>query len=424
MTPINSIIALVFAAVLNKEIISFRSPGYNHSLPNCFRGGCMRYDFDRIIDRRNSDSSKWNYYPEDVLPLWTADMDFAVPQPVLEALHSRVDHGVFGYAMEPAELREILAARLARLYGWQVQSAHIVFLAGVVLGFNRFCRATAAPGDAVLVQPPVYPPIFAAPEKNRLVRQEAVLVRDAAGKYGIDFDAFQSAITDRTRAFILCNPHNPVGRAFRRNELERMAEICLRNNVLICSDEIHCDILFRGTQHIPIASLSPEVARRTVTLMAPSKTYNIPGLHCSMAITSDPALRRKLREAEPPFFPEGNLLGFVAAVAAYRDGGEWLDQVLAYLETNRNLVAGFVAREMPEFKACCPEATYLTWLDCRNTPISADPYRFFLEKARVALSNGKPFGTGGEGFVRLNFACPRSTLVEALGRMKSALSCA
>ena len=157
--------------------------------------------------------------------------------------------------------------------------------------------------------------------------------------------------------------------------------------------------------------------------MAPSKTYNLPGLRCSMAITSDPELRRKLREAEPPFFPEGNLMGFVAAVAAYRDGGEWLEQVLAYLEVNRNLVADFVEREMPELKACRPEATYLTWLDCRDTTISADPYRFFLEKAKVALSNGIPFGTGGEGFVRLNFACPRSTLMEALGRMKSALSC-
>jgi cystathionine beta-lyase len=201
-----------------------------------------------------------------------------------------------------------------------------------------------------------------------------------------------------------------------------MAEICLRNNLLICSDEIHCDILFRGTRHIPIASISPEIARRTVTLMAPSKTYNVPGLHCSMAITSDPELRRKLREAEPPFFPEGNLLGFVAAIAAYRDGDEWLDQVLAYLEANRNLVADFVAQEMPEIKACRPEATYLTWLDCRDTPIASDPYHFFLEKARVALSDGKSFGTGGEAYVRLNFACPRSALLEALGRMKSALS--
>jgi cystathionine beta-lyase len=387
------------------------------------RGGHrMQYDFDRSINRRNSDSSKWNYYPEEVLPLWTADMDFAVAQPVLDALHDRVEHGIFGYSMEPAELRELMAARLARLYGWQVQPSDIIFQAGVVLGLNRFCRAVAAPGDAVLVQPPVYPPIFAAPEKNGLIRQEAVLVRTPGGSYEIDFDAFQAAITERTRAFLLCNPHNPVGRAFRREELERMAEICLRNDVVICSDEIHCDILFRGTDHIPIASLSPEVARRTVTLMAPSKTYNIPGLHCSMAITPDPALRKKIRVAEPPFFPEGNLLGFVAALAAYRDGAEWLEQVLAYLEVNRDLVTDFVARELPGIQACIPEATYLTWLDCRQTPIAADPYRFFLEKAKLALSNGIPFGSGGEGFVRLNFGCPRATLLKALGRMKSALS--
>lgn len=381
----------------------------------------MRYDFDRVIDRRHSDSSKWNYYSEDVLPLWTADMDFRVAEPVIEALHARVEHGVFGYTRESAELCEVISERLARLYGWQVPVEAILFQPGVVLGFNRVCRIVASPGDGILVQPPVYPPILAAPLQNGLQRQTADLEDIGHGTYQIDFASFEARITDRTRALILCNPHNPVGRAFRRDELERIAEICLRRNVLICSDEIHCDILFQGTRHIPIAALDPEIARQTVTLMAPSKTYNIPGLHCSVAIVPDPDLRSQLQKPDPAFFPEVNALGFTAALAAYRDGGEWLEQVLLYLEANRDLVWEYVSRELPGIETCKPEATYLAWLDCRRSGIRGDPYRFFLERARVALSAGSSFGKPGDGFVRLNFACPRSVLLEALGRMKAAL---
>ncbi len=383
----------------------------------------MKYDFDRVIDRRSSDSSKWNYYPSDVLPLWTADMDFTAPQPVIETLHGRVAHGVFGYCMEPNELREVIAERLGRLYGWDVSPEAVAFQPGVVLGFNRACQVAGARGDAVLVQPPVYPPILAAPGLHGMIRQESALVRGPDGRYEIDFTAFEGAITHHTRLFILCNPHNPVGRVFQRRELEKMAEICLRKNVLICSDEIHCDLVFKGSQHIPIASLAPEVARRTITLMAPSKTYNVAGLHCSFAVIPDPGLRRKLRTAEPPWFPEVNALGFAAALAAYKGGQEWLDQVLGYLEANRDLVRQFVAQELPGIDTTSPEATYLAWLDCRGSRISEDPYRFFLEKARVALSDGVRFGESGRGFVRLNFGCPRSTLVEALDRMKTAFAC-
>jgi cystathionine beta-lyase len=204
--------------------------------------------------------------------------------------------------------------------------------------------------------------------------------------------------------------------------LEQMAEICLRKNVLICSDEIHCDLVFKGFRHVPIASLDPEVARRTITLIAPSKTYNVPGLLCSIAIVPDPDLRKRLSHGSPPHFPEVNLLGFTATLAAYSDGQEWLDQALAYLETNRDQVADFVNREMPGIKMCVPEATYLAWLDCRRRGIPGNPCSFFLEHARVGLSDGADFGAGGEGFVRLNFACPRATLLEALDRMKAALA--
>lgn len=382
----------------------------------------MNYDFDQVIERRNSDSSKWRYYAEDVLPLWTADMDFKCPEPVIQALCSRVEHGIFGYGMEPHALREVIVERLARLYGWLIRPEEIVFPTGVVVGFNRVCHAAAAPGDGVLVQPPAYPPMLAAPAHCGLIRQEAELQRMPGGRYEIDFASFEAAITDRTRVFILCNPHNPVGRVFQRRELERMADICLRKNVLICSDEIHCDILFSGSHHIPIASLDPEVARRTVTLMAPSKTYNIPGLHCSMAIVPDPELRRKLMKSESPYFPEVNVLGYTAALAAYRDGQDWLDQLLGYLEANREFVFEFLSRELPKIKMYKPEATYLAWLDCRSAEIPGNPFRFFREKAKVALYDGSHFGKGGEGFVRLNFGCPRSTLLEALERMKAAVS--
>lgn len=382
----------------------------------------MRYDFDRIIDRRTSDSTKWRQYDADVLPLWTADMDFESPAPVLEALRERVDHGVFGYCVEPDELREVVAERLARLYGWHVQPDAILFQTGVLTGFQQVCRAVATAADGVLVQPPVYPPIFGAPAHNGSVHQEAPLVRRQDGWYEIDFEAFESAITPQTRVFILCNPHNPVGRVFTREELERLAEICLRHNVVICSDEIHCDLVFRGNRHTPIASLGPEVASQSVTLIAPSKTFNVAGLRCSMAIVPDAGLRRRLQDEHTKTFAAVNILGLTAAQAAYRDGQDWLEQALEYLEGNRDFLVDYVRRELPGLATFASEATYLAWLDCRQSGIEGNAYRFFLERARVALQDGAIFGTTGSGFVRLNFGCPRAALVEALERMKAALA--
>jgi cystathionine beta-lyase len=379
----------------------------------------MTYDLDRVIDRRHSDSTKWHVYGPDVLPLWTADMDFRAPEPVVTALRERVEHGVFGYCYEPSELREVIVERLARLYGWRVAPEAIVFETGVLVGFQHVCRVAATAEDGVLVQPPVYPPIFGAPRHNGSIHQEAPLVMRADGRWEIDFDAFEAAATDRTRVFILCNPHNPVGRVFSRADLERLATICLRRDILVCSDEIHCDLLYEGHRHVPIASLDPEVARRSVTLMAPSKTFNVPGLRCSFAIIPDAALRRRL--GGDGDFSEINIMGLVAALAAYRDGQDWLDQVLAYLQANRDVVVDYVRRELPGIEIVTPEATYLAWMDCRRSGISGSPQEFFLEHARVALHDGAWFGTRGDGFVRLNFGCPRSTLVEALGRMKVAL---
>jgi cystathionine beta-lyase len=382
----------------------------------------IRPDPFRLVDRRHSDSTKWRIYDEDVLPLWTADMDFSAPAPVVEALRARAEHGVFGYCVEPAALRDLLVERLERLYHWRVSPEHIVLQTGVLRAFQQVCAFGASADDGVIVQPPVYPPIVGAPAHNGSIHQEAPLVQGPDGRYEIDVDAFEAALTNRTRVFILCNPHNPVGRVFRRDELDELAAICLRHDVLICSDEIHCDLLYPGHTHTPIASIDPDIARRTITLMAPSKTFNVPGLRCSFAVVPDAALRQRMSDPHATAFSEVNNFGLVAAKAAYRDGQGWLDQVLPYLEANRDFVVDFVRRELTGVGVLAPEATYLAWLDCRGSGVGGNPYQFFLDRARVALSDGAAFGTGGEGFVRLNFACPRSTLADALGRMKAALA--
>jgi len=382
----------------------------------------MINDFDRLIDRRHSDSVKWHYYGDDVLPMWVADMDFLSPEPAIRALRERVEHGVFGYGTDLPELRQVLVDRLADLYGWRVLPRDLVFLPGVITGFNLACRAVTAPGDGMLVQTPIYPPILRVPGNVGLTCDEMELTRQPDGHYTIDFDAFDKTMTDRTRVFILSNPHNPVGRAFQRQELERMAEICLRRNVVICSDEIHCDLLFRGVQHIPIASLDAEIANHTITLIAPSKTFNIAGLQCSVAIIQNADLRKKFKVARVDLVNEVNILGLVAALAAYREGQEWLDELLVYLEANRDLLVQYVSEQMPGIHMGKPEATYLAWLDCRQAGIPGNPHKFFLEQAKVAVNDGVTFGRGGEGFVRLNFGCPRSTLLEALDKMQAALA--
>lgn len=382
------------------------------------------YDFDQIIDRRQSDSSKWHKYGPDVLPLWVADMDFRSPEPVIQALHERIAHGVFGYGMDLAAWNETIVALLATRYGWHVAPEALVSLPGVITGFNLAGRVATQPGDGILMQTPVYPPILRAPFNMQCQRDVAPLTHQADGQYSIDFAAFEAAITARTRMFLLCNPHNPVGRVWRRDELTRLAEICLRHNLLICADEIHCDLVFPGHPHVPIASLAPEIADRSITLMAPSKTYNLAGLKCAFAIIPNASLREQFLAARVDLVPGlANLLGYVAALAAYRDGQPWLGQVLRYLEANRAYVHDYVAAHMPTLTWAPPQGTYLAWLDCRQAQLPAnDPYTFFLERAKVALNSGVDFGTEGTGFVRLNFACPRAVLQEALDRMCQALA--
>jgi len=381
----------------------------------------MNYDFDRVIDRSSTESAKWRRYGNDVLPLWVADMDFVVPEPVIRALRERVEFGVFGYPTEVPGLRPVLVERLKHLYGWQVEPEALILLPGVVTGFNLAIRAVTSAGDGVLAQTPVYYPILHAPGNANCILDEMELSRQSDGSYSIDFDRFEAAITKQTRIFVLCNPHNPVGRVFRREELERMAEICLRHELVICSDEIHCDLIFPGHAHLPIASLAPELGQRTITLMAPSKTYNLAGLQCSFAIIENPELRKQYLAHRAGLVPWVNVLGQAAALAAYRDGQPWLEELLGYLAANRDFLYAYVATNFPGITMHKPEGTYLAWLDCRQAGIHGNPHKFFLEKAKVAMNDGAPFGRGGEGFVRLNFGCPRATLEEALDRMKGAL---
>jgi len=384
----------------------------------------MTYDFDRVIDRRSTNSNKWRKYPPDVLPLWVADMDFASPEPVVRALRERVEHGVYGYGFEGPEFAEVFVDRLQKRHGWEVSPEAVVLIPGVIPGFNVACRALTRPGDGLLMQLPVYPPILRAPGNHELTRDEALLGRDRDGRYAADLDAFRAAIHGRTRAFLLCNPHNPVGRVFTRDELAGMAQICLERDLPIIADEIHCDLLYSGQRHIPMASLGPEIERRTITLMAPSKTFNLAGLKVSVAVIPDAALRERFMAARGDFVQaQVNIMGYTAAFAAYRDGDAWLGELLRYLEANRDLLADYVRRHLPGISMTPPEGTYLAWLDCRSAgPAAADPFTFFLERAKVALNDGALFGRGGQGFVRLNFGSPRALLTEGLERMRRALA--
>ncbi len=384
----------------------------------------MAYDFDRVIDRRSTNSNKWRKYPPDVLPLWVADMDFPSPEPVVRALRERVEHGVYGYGFEGPEFAEVFVDRVQKRYGWTVSPEAIVLVPGVIPAFNVACHALTQPGDGLLMQVPVYPPILRSPTNHGLTRDDAPLARERDGRYVADLDAFRAAIHARTRAFLLCNPHNPVGRVFTREELSGMARICLERGLPIIADEIHCDLLYHGQRHVPIASLAPEVEQRTITLMAPSKTFNMAGLKISVAVIPNASLRERFMAARGDFVQASvNILGYAAAFAAYRDGQPWLDELMRYLEGNRDFLADYVRRLLPGVTMARPEGTYLAWLDCRGAaPATADPFTFFLERAKVAMNDGALFGPGGPGFVRLNFGSPRSVLTEGLERMRRALA--
>ncbi len=375
------------------------------------------FDFDTPVERRATASLKWEKYKgREIIPLWVADMDFRSPPAVIEALQRRVDDGVFGYTVASPELNDGVVAMLQRLYGWEVDPEWLVWLPGLVTGLNVVCRTVGRPGEDVMTAVPVYPPFLSAPGhfgRNLIT----VPMQEKDNRWRFDFDRLEQSITPQTRLFILCNPHNPVGRVYNRQELETLAAICKKHDLVICSDEIHCGlILDRDKPHIPLATLDPDTAARTITLMAPSKTYNLPGLGCAFAVIGEPDLRRRFKAAMSGIVPMVNALGYTAARVAFEDCDDWQAALLDYLRGNRDMLQAAVGG-MPPLSMAPVEATYLAWIDMRGTGLK-NPAVFF-EDAGVGLQDGSDFD--GPGFLRMNFGCSRSLLETALQRMKAAM---
>jgi cystathionine beta-lyase len=382
------------------------------------------FNFDTPPERRGTDSQKWQKYAGcDILPLWVADMDFESPPAIVEALHERVRHGIFGYARPVKSTVDAVVVAMEQRYGWKIDPSWIVWLPGLVVGLNVTAQAFAQSNEEVLTLSPVYPPFMTAPKNSG--RQSVTVpwaLRATGHGWEIDWDALERAVTPQTKLFYLCNPHNPLARVWRRDELTRLAEFCERHNLVLCSDEIHCDlILDPSLPHVPTAVLSPEIAARTITLMAPSKTYNVPGLGTSIAIISDPMRRARFIRATAGIVAEVTCLGFTACEAAYRDSEAWRQALLAYLRGNRDYLLETIARELPGVRVEAPvEATYLLWMNVSALGLEQPVAHF--EKFGAGLSDGAMFGAAKGSHVRLNFGCPRSTLVEAMQRMKLALA--
>ncbi len=374
----------------------------------------MPFDFDASPDRRGGDSIKWNRYAgREVLPLWVADMDFPAPPAAIEALRRRVEHGIFGYAAPRHAHTEAVVTYLARAHDWTVDPGWIVWLPGLVTGLNVASRAVEG---AAFTATPIYPPFLHAP-----ARLATAPLRRGPARWEWDLPAVEAALTPDVKLFLLCHPHNPVGRVWDEVELRAIAALAERHDLVVCSDEIHAGlVLDPGLRHRPFAAISPEAARRSITLMAPSKTFNLPGLACAYAIVPDPGLRGRFRRAMEGIVPHVNVLGLVACEAALRDGWEWHAALLDYLRGNHERVQAAV-REMPGLRTTPVEATYLAWLDARD--LGVKNVHHHLELAGVGLSDGVEFGPGEayRGYLRLNFGCTRATLDEALARMRRAL---
>jgi cystathionine beta-lyase len=369
---------------------------------------------------------KWNTYSEEILPAWVAEMDFPLAEPIRVVLERAVDRWDVGYPIDPREtgLRECFAERMQRLYGWQPDPERVEILSDVVQGLYLGVLAYSEPGDGAIVQSSIYPPFLDSVRETgrRLIEHRAASPAADELGYELDPDRLRESADDRTRLLLLCNPHNPSGRVFRRNELEGLAELACERDWIVLADEIHQDLLFDGHQHIPFATLSEDAAARTVTLTSATKAFNIPGLRCSVAHFGSADLQSRFNKVVPRHTRGGlGQLGLTATIAAWRHADPWLEEVRSYLEANRNFLAAFVAQELPEVAFRPPESTYLAWLDCGALELEPSPARFFYQHANVALSDGRNFGWGGGGWARLNFATSRSLLAEILETMAKSI---
>ncbi|MFV0473560.1 MAG: MalY/PatB family protein [Pikeienuella sp.] len=387
------------------------------------------FDFDRPISRRGTHSVKWDaladrYGPhaKDALPMWVADMEFAAPPAVNDALRAAVDHGIHGYFGDPSDYLAAIRGWMKRRHGWEVEENWILTIGGVVNGVNLAIQAFCKPGDGVILQQPIYHPFAPAVRNNGChVVGNLLALRD--GRYEMDLDALAKAVDPKTRMMILCSPHNPCGRVWSRAELEAVAKFCLERDILILSDEIHHDLVFEG-KHTVMASISPEIAARTVTFTSSSKTFNLAGGHTGNAIISNPELRRRYhRQMERCGMLSSNRFGYLMATAAYDGGEEWLEALLVYLKGNRDFLDRAVAERLKGVKSVRLDATYLGWLDFRGTGMEdREIIRRFEQDAKLVCNHGASFGPGGAGFMRLNFACPRALLEEGVERIAKAFA--
>lgn len=376
------------------------------------------FDFDQPIDRSNSDSAKWiKYRDRDIIPLWVADTDFRSSPAIINALSQRVEHGVFGYTRTPEALEQAVIARFQRLYHWTIDPRWLVWIPGMVCGLNLCCRTYAEPGSEVLIPDPIYPPFRSAPANNQ---QQAVTVpmKSVDNRWVMDFAALEQAITEKSRLLLFCNPQNPGGTVYRKKELERLVAICEHHDLIIASDEIHAELLLEpSARHIPTATLSAAAMARTITLTGPTKTFNIAGIPCCLAIIPDNRLRRLFKEQRRGIVPDVSVLGYTAALAAYRDSDDWLAAKLNYLRGNHDYLIEAI-NKIPGLNLAPVEGTYLAWIDISALKLE-DPVAFF-EAAGVGMSPGKDFGDAN--FMRLNFGCPRALLEQAVARIHQAAS--
>ena len=387
----------------------------------------MNYSFDTFINRENTYSVKYDlrkylFGKDDVIPMWVADMDFKTPPFIIEAIKKRLEHEVFGYTFRGDSFSESVAGWMKKRHDWPMQKEWVCFSPGIVPALNMAVETFTSPGDKIIVQKPVYFPFFPAIENHGRILVNNPL-KPEGNRFGMDFENLLSQIDEKVKMIMFCSPHNPTGNVWRKDELERLTKICLENDILILSDEIHSDLIYKGHKHIPTASLSSEISDRTITCIAPSKTFNLAGLSTSVVIISNNALRKKYeKKLDDIHVGGGNIFGFVALEAAYKYGEEWLEELLAYLQGNLDFLVRYLKENIPSIKLFIPEATYLVWLDCRELGLTdIQLNEFMVHEAGLGLSDGTLFGKEGSGFQRINIGCPLSTLQKALEQLKIAV---
>jgi cysteine-S-conjugate beta-lyase len=390
----------------------------------------MHYSFDQLLDRRNTASYKWDqltalFGGEDVLPLWVADMDFPSAQPIVDAVVRRAQEGIYGYTIRTKQWYEAICGWFARRHDWSFPSESVLMSPSIVTSLALSVELFTEPGDPVIIQPPVYYPFFDVIQQNeRQVAANPLLLKDD-GRYYMDFDGLEKLMQSGAKLMLLCNPHNPGGRVWTRDELAKVAELSVKYGVTVVSDEIHCDIVYTPAKHVPYATVSPGAAEHCVSLLATTKTFNIPGLQSSFIVAANPALRSKLeKRIKALSLHMQNFFAHTATIAAYNEGEDWLDQLLPYLKGNIDAAVGFIEERLPMLRPMRPDGTYLLWIDCRGLGKSVPELKqLMFAEAKVAFSEGSVFGADeGSGYLRINCACPRPLLMQALERFAAAIN--